>query len=71
MYASPPVWVGLASLCAVFAVIVRWEERQLADRFGEDYWAYLAQVPRWLPGTPRRRRARLPPPGPLPADRPG
>lgn len=47
---------GLASLCTAFAVIVRWEERQSLDRLGEDYRAYLADVPRWLPGTSRRRR---------------
>ena len=39
----------------------------MLDRFGEDYRAYLAQVADWLPGTPRRRRARpLPPPARCP-----
>ncbi|NDJ59839.1 MAG: isoprenylcysteine carboxylmethyltransferase family protein [Chloroflexi bacterium] len=35
----------------------RFEERHLLDRFGDDYAAYRANVPRWLP----RRRPWQPP----------
>jgi protein-S-isoprenylcysteine O-methyltransferase Ste14 len=37
LYGSPAVWAGLAALCAAWAKIVRWEERRLLKRFGEDY----------------------------------
>ena len=47
-YSSPAVWAGLAILCAAGAKIVRWEERLLLERFGDDYQAYLAEVPRWV-----------------------
>jgi protein-S-isoprenylcysteine O-methyltransferase Ste14 len=49
LYGSPAVWAGLAIECAAWAKIVRWEERQLLERFGDDYRAYLADVPRWAP----------------------
>jgi protein-S-isoprenylcysteine O-methyltransferase Ste14 len=51
-YRRPAVWAGLAIQCAAFAAIARWEERQLLNRFGDDYRAYLEQVPRWVPGCP-------------------
>jgi len=58
VYASPAVWAGLAVMCTGLAGTVRWEERRLRRRFGDDYQAYLAGVPRWVPGTVGRGRAR-------------
>jgi len=53
-YRRPPVWAGLAIQCAAFAAIARWEERRLLNGFGDNYRAYLAQVPRWVPRCPNR-----------------
>jgi protein-S-isoprenylcysteine O-methyltransferase Ste14 len=70
VYASPAVWAGLAIMCAAWAEIARWEERQLLRRFGDDYRVYLSEVPRWVPRKPSRRQTRRavpprrsPPPG--------
>ena len=32
-----------------YHAIVRWEETLLASRLGDEYRAYAARVPRWLP----------------------
>jgi len=58
VYASPAVWAGLAVVCTGLAGTVRWEDRRLLQRFGDDYRAYLADVPRWVPSNASRRRAR-------------
>jgi protein-S-isoprenylcysteine O-methyltransferase Ste14 len=47
-YGSPAVWAGCAVMCAALGTIVRWEERRLLERFGDDYRAYLDAVPRWM-----------------------
>ena len=59
-YGSPAIWAGLVIVAAAFTKIVRWEERRLLARLGDDYRAYLADVPRWIPRAPRREQARCP-----------
>ena len=59
-YRHPAVWAGLAIEGAAFTTITRWEERRLLTRFGDDYRAYLEQVPRWAPGFPKRATDRGP-----------
>jgi protein-S-isoprenylcysteine O-methyltransferase Ste14 len=61
-YRHPAVWAGLAIQCAAFTKITRWEEQRLLTRFGDDYRAYLDQVPRWAPRSPKRATSRQPPP---------
>lgn len=34
---------------AVYAVVVRYEEGVLAERYGEPYRRFLAEIPRWIP----------------------
>lgn len=48
----------------VYAVVIRYEERQLLARYGAPYRAYQSAVPRWRPGwrpgwVAGRRRANL------------
>jgi len=38
-------------LGAEYSAIVGWEERQLASRYGDEYRAYAALVPRWIPNV--------------------
>jgi protein-S-isoprenylcysteine O-methyltransferase Ste14 len=52
LYAALPVFLTLLHLIVVL------EERELEERFGEQYRVYRASVPRYLPGRlPRFRRA--------------
>jgi protein-S-isoprenylcysteine O-methyltransferase Ste14 len=55
-YRHPAVWAGLAIQCAASTKITRWEERRLLTRFGDDYRAYLEEVPRWAPRSPNAQR---------------
>lgn len=60
-------WIALlvAILLALeYHAIVRWEEGLLLARRGDEYRAYMARVPRWLP------RLSGSDPGPTPAVRP-
>jgi len=57
VYASPAVSAGLAIMCTGLAATVRWEERRLRRRFGDNYQAYLAGVPRWVPGHASANRS--------------
>ncbi len=47
--------LGYAVLFTLFAhwVVVRVEEPELRERFGEAYEVYCREVPRWLPGFAR------------------
>lgn len=40
---------------AIHASVVRSEEPELRQRFGEEYVRYTQQVPRWIPIWPRGR----------------
>ncbi len=37
-----------------YHAIVRWEEQLLESRLGEEYRAYAARVPRWIPHLTNR-----------------
>ena len=42
----------VAYATAAHLFVTRWEERDLARRFGEPYRAYARHVPRWIPRVP-------------------
>jgi hypothetical protein len=47
-----PVFIVILSL--EYHAIVRWEEGLLESRRGDEYRAYAARVPRWMPAVVRR-----------------
>jgi protein-S-isoprenylcysteine O-methyltransferase Ste14 len=47
--AAPLLWYAAGFAVAAHALVVGYEERTLARRFGADYAAYRAAVGRWLP----------------------
>jgi len=52
--AWPAALLVVPALMLHYALIVRWEERQLLAQIGREYALYLVEVPRWWPGgTPR------------------
>ncbi len=56
LYFGSQGWFGYAALFTLFAhwVVVRAEEPELRERFGETYEVYCREVPRWLPRFGRR-----------------
>jgi protein-S-isoprenylcysteine O-methyltransferase Ste14 len=53
------VWLApvlLLLLALEYHAIVRWEERLLETRRGDEYREYAARVPRWIPGSNRGDR---------------
>ena len=49
--------IVLTVLALIYHAIVRWEERLLQSRLGDGYRAYVARVPRWVPGASASRSA--------------
>ena len=47
----PPLALGV--LGVHYALIVRWEEENLAEKLGEPYLTWCARTPRWIPRRPR------------------
>ena len=43
------IWIALGPFLALFALQIRDEERQLADRFGDQWYEYARTTPRFLP----------------------
>lgn len=41
--------VTLLNCVIVYAMVVRHEESHLTEKYGEEYLAYMQQVPRWIP----------------------
>lgn len=50
-YLAPYVIIALS--IPMFAIIIRFEERELGERFGAAYHAYCERVPRFIPRRPR------------------
>lgn len=47
-------WMTAATLVLLYIIVII-EERELRERFGQEYVDYSAQVPRFIPRGPRRR----------------
>ena len=50
------IYAALVSI-AGHLMVVRVEEPELRERFGESYEAYCRDVPRWVPRPGRRKRS--------------
>jgi protein-S-isoprenylcysteine O-methyltransferase Ste14 len=47
--------IVFAGILAFYNYIARYEESRLIDRFGEEYRAYIREVPRWFPRIRKRK----------------
>jgi len=50
------VYLLTALLIPALALVIRWEERELRQRFGKQYEDYCARVPRFIPRLHWRKR---------------
>lgn len=50
------VYMLTALLIPALALVIRWEERELRQRFGQQYEDYCARVPRFIPRLHWRKR---------------
>ncbi len=55
MAALPVILIGIPLFYAIYSAIIAAEEHFLTRTFGDDYRAYVARVPRWIPDLRRRR----------------
>jgi protein-S-isoprenylcysteine O-methyltransferase Ste14 len=51
----PVIVIGIPLFYAIYSAIIAAEEHFLTRTFGDDYRAYVARVPRWIPDLRRRR----------------
>ena len=51
----PVILIGIPLFYAIYSAIIAAEEHFLTRTFGDEYRAYVARVPRWIPDLRRRR----------------
>lgn len=49
-------WMSAVTLVLLYIIVIL-EERELRERFGQEYVDYSAQVPRFVPRRPRRQQS--------------